>query len=223
MSCWRSLLALLILSCATARAGDSPVFKIPRVDRAPVLDDFREMKPNAAWQGRLAKVEGFLQREPSDGKPVSQRTEAYLGYDDKNLYVIFVCFDAEPGKIRSRLSRREALFDDDFVAIFLDTFHDRQHVYEFFVNPLGIQGDAISTEGSGDDSSFDTLWHSQGRLTPQGYLVSMSLPFKSLRFANADVQTWGVAVGRVIARLNEESFWPELSKRVAGVVPCVAT
>ena len=71
------------------------------------------MEPAPAWQGKLAKVEGFTQRVPTDGAPISQRTEVYLGYDDKNLYAIFVCFDNEPRKIRARLSRREDVFDDD--------------------------------------------------------------------------------------------------------------
>jgi hypothetical protein len=78
---------------------------LPRISRAPNLEEFLEMKPSPAWQGKLAKVDQFIQRTPSDGEPVSQRTQAYLGYDEKNLYTIFICFDNEPQKIRARLSR----------------------------------------------------------------------------------------------------------------------
>ncbi len=84
---------------------------IPRVSSPPQLEDFLDMKPSPAWEDKLAKIDRFTQRTPSDGQPVSQRTEAYLGYDDKNLYAIFICFDSEPGKIRARLSRREDVFD----------------------------------------------------------------------------------------------------------------
>jgi len=212
-----------LILALTARAADPPVVKIPHLDQAPALTDFLEMKPNAAWTGRMAKIEGFLQREPSDGKPVSQKTEAYLGYDDKNLYVIFVCFDSEPGKIRAPLGRREAVFDDDLVGVFFDTFHDRQHAYEFFVNPVGIQGDAIQTEGQGDDFSFDTLWHSQGKLTPQGYVVWMAIPFKSLRFHSAARQTWGFGAARYIPRSNESSYWPYNTRKVEGFTQQLAT
>ncbi len=97
------------------------------------------MEPPPRWRGKLAKVDRFTQRVPSDGTPVSQRTEAYLGYDDKNLYVIFICFDSEPQKLRARLSRREDIFDDDTVEIILDTFHDHRHAYAFNVNALGVQ------------------------------------------------------------------------------------
>jgi len=94
------------------------------------------MEPAPAWQGKLAKVTGLTQRVPTDGAPISQRTEIYLGYDDKNLYAIFVCFYREPRKIRARLSRREDVLDDDTVEIMLDTFHDHRRAYAFITNPL---------------------------------------------------------------------------------------
>src|SRR5690348_18078075 len=84
---------------------------IPRVATPPALEEFLEMKPSPAWEGKLAKIDHFLQRTPSDGELVSQRTEAYLGYDSKNLYAIFICFDNEPHKMRARLSKREDIFD----------------------------------------------------------------------------------------------------------------
>ena len=106
-------LLLLLLLCAVPRLfADGPEFRtvrIPRVPSPPRLEDFLSMEPAPAWQGKLAKVTGLTQRVPSDGAPISQRTEIYLGYDDKNLYSIFVCFDREPKKIRARLSRREAV------------------------------------------------------------------------------------------------------------------
>lgn len=78
--------------------------RIPRIERAPKLDDFLDMQPSAEWAGKLARVEGFIQRAPDDGKAATQRTDVYLGYDERRLYVIFVAHDAEPRKIRARLS-----------------------------------------------------------------------------------------------------------------------
>jgi hypothetical protein len=143
--------AIIILSLPGALlARPQPTFgqvTIPRVGSPPQLEDFLEMKPSPAWDGKLAKVDHFIQRVPSDGEPVSQRTEAYLGYDDKNLYAIFICFDSEPQKIRARLSRREDVFDDDTVELMLDTFHDHRRAYAFFSNALAVQADALWTEG----------------------------------------------------------------------------
>ncbi|MFQ5696131.1 MAG: hypothetical protein ACE5HB_09095, partial [Terriglobia bacterium] len=106
---WLLLAAPLLLPAADLPALTRPSLAIPRLERPPALEDFLDMKPNGAARG-LAKVEGFVQRNPSDGRPASQRTDVYLGYDDQNLYAVFVCFDSEPEKIRARMVRREDVF-----------------------------------------------------------------------------------------------------------------
>ncbi len=190
---------------------------IPRIDRPPTLEDFLEMAPASGLEGKMAKVEDFIQRDPRDGQPASQRTVTYLGYDDKQLYVVFVAFDTEPSKIRARLTRRENIYDDDLVQIMLDTFHDRRRAYSFVTNPLGIQLDRLYTEGAGFDDAFDTVWHSHGRLTDRGYVVWMAIPFRSLRFPpSGESVRWGIVLQRIIPRLNETVFWPRISSRIEG-------
>jgi len=214
----------LVVFLGAVRIFAQPQFQtvqIPRVSAPPKLEEFLGMEPPPNWQGKLAKIDGFIQRIPSDGAPVSQRTEAYLGYDDKNLYAVFICFDSEPQKLRARLSRREDIFDDDTVEIILDTFHDHRHAYAFNVNPLGVQQDALWTEGPGSgndnfDQSFDTVWSSAGKLTGRGYVVWIAIPFRSLRFASSDPQTWGILLNRGIPRNNEDTFWPPYSSRIQG-------
>jgi len=121
-------------------------------------------------------------------------------------------------KIRARIARREQLKGDDEVVVYLDTFRDRKHAYVFMANPLGVQLDAIFTEGQLEDVSWDAVWQSDGRLTPDGYAVRFTIPFRSLRFPRAPTQTWGIAVGRLIRRSNEESLWPFVTKRAKGMV-----
>ncbi len=203
--------AVLLVS-APAQAAERPALQIPRVSDPPALDRYLD--------GRITppgvKVTGFLQREPGDGVPVSQPTEAYVSYDAQFFYVVFICHD-EPGKVRANLTRREAISGDDTVGLILDTYNDGRRAYLFLVNPLGIQMDGISAEGQDDDYSYDTLWKSEGRLTKDGYVVLMAVPFKSLRFSNADAQTWGIALGRIITRTNETSFWPFVTRRISGL------
>ena len=171
---------------------------------------------------RAAAVTGFRQRDPGDGNAVSAPTTAYLSYDDDNLYVLFVCKD-DPAKVRGSLANREDVGNDDGVAVYLDTFHDRKRAYVFWANPLGVQLDGIMTEGQYDDYSFDTVWQSEGHLTPEGYVVRVAIPFRSLRFSSRAAQSWGIALGRFIRRNNEESYWPHITKRLAGFVPQFAT
>ena len=210
-------LALALPSLALgAPDGNFGTLAIPRIGRAPTLEDFLDMKPDAAFAGKLATVSGLTQRIPNDGAPSTQRTDVYLGYDDKNLYAVFVAFDSEPSKIRARLSRREDIFDDDSVEIMLDTFHDHRRAYSFLSNPLGVQADALWTEGDAFDFSFDTVWDSQAKITDHGYVVWMAIPFRSLRFASNDPQTWGIILNRGLPRSNEDTFWPPYSQRIQG-------
>ena len=186
------------------------------------------MKPVGEIALQMAKVTGFTQRNPHDGEPVSEPTEAYLGYDQKNLYAVFVCFD-DPRQVRARMSRREDIHDDDQVEIMLDTFHDRRRAYAFQTTPLGVQWDAIWTEASREetsghfDTSFDTVWDSRGKVTSRGFVVWISIPFKSLRFSASKVQEWGVILYRGITRKTEDSFWPQISLRVEGRLGQAAT
>lgn len=192
--------------------------RIPRVTRPPKIEDFLNGTPREAE----ATLTDFRQFRPGDGVPASQPTAAYLSYDDKNLYVVFVCKD-EPDKVRAHLAKREDIGNDEQVAIYLDTFHDHHRAYIFSTNPLGIQLDGIFTEGQGNDFSFDTLWYSDGRLTADGYIVWMAIPFKSLRFPGEPAQDWGVALDRVIIRTNEVVFWPYVTTRVQGIAQQFAT
>jgi uncharacterized protein DUF5916/cellulose/xylan binding protein with CBM9 domain len=213
----------------SADANSESSLTIPRLAHAPTLEDFLSMKPEGQAAPGMAKITHFLQRVPHDGQPVSQPTEAYLGYDEKNLYVVFVCHD-DPAKVRAHETRREDFNgEDDDVEVMLDTFHDRRRAYVFLVNPKGIQWDAIWTEasfadtGGNFDSSFDTLWYSKGKVTGQGYVVWIAIPFRSLRFPSAQDQTWGVVLLREILRGNEQAFWPHISVNQEGRLGQAAT
>jgi len=213
---------------AAGHALAPPALTIPRLTRAPALEDFLSMKPEGEIALQMAKVTGFVQRNPHDGEKVSEETAAYLGYDQKNLYIVFVCFD-DAKKVRARMSPREDIADDDEVAVMFDTFHDRRRAYEFQTTPLGVQWDAIYTEASRDetggnfDTSWDTVWDSRGKITSRGFVVWIAIPFKSLRFPATKQQEWGIILYRGIVRKNEDSFWPEISSRLQGRLGQAAT
>src|ERR1700730_85950 len=192
--------------------------QVPKISERPHIEQFL----NGNSRADMKRVDDFRQRAPGDGVPVSRATSAWIGYDDQNFYVVFVC-QSPPGETRARLAKREDIFSDDFVGVFFDTYRSRQRGYEFFVNPLGVQADALLSESQGDDFSFDTLWYSDGRLTPEGFVALMSIPFRSLRFSAAAVQTWGFGLARFIPTTNENSFWPYITLKVSGFVPQLGT
>lgn len=196
--------------------NNDKVLHIPRLERPPNLENFLSMEPVGEVEEKMVKASGFTQREPSDGEPATMPMEVYLGYDDDNLYIVYVAYD-DPTKVRARLSRRENVFRDDTVEIMLDTFNDQRRAYAFVTNPLGVQWDAIWTEGGGFDDSFDTLWYSDGKLTDEGFVVWMAIPFKSLRFPSGTEQEWGIILFRETQRGSGEfSSWPWVSERIEG-------
>jgi len=205
-------------ACAQATAPPAPggatipLSKIPRVQRAPKISDFLENQPREAE----FTVNDFREYLPGDGLPATESTVAHLSYDAKNLYVIFECKD-DPALIRAHLSKREEIGQDDGVGILLDTFRDFHRAYYFTSNALGVQADAIYTEGQSYDFSFDTVWESEGRITKDGFIVWYAIPFKSLRFSRAPEQTWGIALYRSILRKNEYDYWPYITQRAEGI------
>jgi len=214
----RSLILTVWVALAAGASGadERPHLTIPRLPRTPQMEEFLDMRGPADLTGLMAHVDTFTQREPEDGAPASQKTDVYLGYDDKNFYAVFVAFDDEPDRVRAHMARRENVFGDDIVEIQLDTYLDEQRAFSFIVNPLGIQLDAIWTEGGGFDDSWDTVWHSRGELTDRGYVVWIAIPFRSLRFPPDVEQTWGIVLVRDVQRTDEETFWPPVTTRIEG-------
>ena len=208
-----SALLTAALAVSTAQAAPPrPTLTITRTVPPPRLEDFLTGERREG-----VSADAFLQREPQDLIPSTEKTEVYVSYDDANLYAVFVCHASDPSRIRARMSRREQIFNDDFVGIFLDTFNDRQRAYEFIVSPLGIQLDGIVTEGQGDDFSFDTIWQTRGRLTDFGYVVWIAIPFRSLRFPpESGPRTWGISFMRGIPVKSENAFWPAMTRRITS-------
>jgi hypothetical protein len=138
---------------------------------------------------------------PGDNVTPPVRTEGLLTFDENNVYVAFRAFDPDPSSIRANLMDRDSIatfVQDDHVLVMLDTFNDERRAFQFRVNPLGVQADAIFGQNEGiEDFSWDIIWHSAGRITADGYIVEMAIPLNQIRFPQtAGPQTWGIELGR---------------------------
>lgn len=196
----------------------SRVIAIPRLQVAPTLADFLS-SPISKAAAQMLRVQKFIERFPEDGNKPAEQTTAYLGYTHDYFYAAFVCQENEPKLVRAHMLARDNLRDDDNVQLFLDTFHDQRRAFVFQSNPLGIQADALYSEQTGYDFSFDTVWDTWGRLTKSGYVVLMRIPFASLYFAKADPgqsRTWGIILSRSVAHTNEADYWPRNNHNIAG-------
>ncbi|MDT7602714.1 MAG: hypothetical protein QOF61_711, partial [Acidobacteriota bacterium] len=198
----------------TLPAEKSQPIRIPRLDKLPVIDGKLD---DEVWK-HAAVFKDFYQVQPGDNVAPSKPSEAYIAYDSKYLYLAFKAYD-DPSQVRARIAKRDQIFDDDFIGVYLDTYNDKRKAIEFFFNPLGVQADAVRTEGSGEDFSVDFVHESKGMLTSDGYTVEAAIPFKSLRYTAGKDKLWGLHVMRRIQRFNSElDSWMPLSREVSGTL-----
>jgi hypothetical protein len=173
--------------------------KIPLSVTAPVIDGHIDEE---VWK-QAAVFKDFYQTNPGNNTAPSKPTEVYMFYDQKNLYVAFKCWD-ERDKIRATVAKRDNVFGEDNVRMWIDTYNDRRRAYVIGFNPLGIQQDGIYTEGNGADFSVDIVMESKGVIEDWGWSVEARIPFKSLRYAAGKGKQWGFNVARNIDRFNDE-------------------
>ncbi len=174
--------------------------------KAPVVDGI--LAPGE-WEGAFAMSE-FKTFQPDFGKDPSQRTEAYFLYDANNFYFAFRCYDTEPSKIKASLSKRDAMFADDFVGIIIDTYNTMQNGYAFLVNPLGIQGDGMMSINGNVADDQDFIWYSQGKIDDQGYVVEYRIPLQSIRFPDKKSITIRLGYFRQFVRTSEVASAPAI-------------
>ena len=163
----------------------NPNLTIEKVSGAIKIDGELD---DAGWRN-INRQDKFVERNPGDMIEPDVRTEFMVTYDDKNLYVAFICYD-DPSSIRATMCQHDQFQGDDAVYVLIDTYADAEWAYEFIVNPYGIQKDRLWTSTFGEDGSFDLTWESSGKITPAGFQVEIAIPFSSLRFPNRDVQKW---------------------------------
>lgn len=182
---------------------ERPRHAIPSVDTEanPITIDGR---PDEALWSQALRLTLDYETNPGNNSrvPDELRTECFLMHDETQIYVAFRAYDPEPEKVRARLNDRDNAFFDDFVGVVFDTFDAQRRAFEFFVNPLGVQMDMIFDDVNfTEDTSWNGIWTSAGRLTDFGFEVEYAIPFSNLRFPKTEgPQVWGVDALRLVPR-----------------------
>ncbi len=185
---------------------------VPKIITPIVIDGRPDEE---GWQQAMV-LKDFYQTAPGDNTQASRPTEARIIYDEKHLYISFKCWD-EPDKIRATVAKRDEVFGEDNVRVWLDTYNDQRRAYVLGFNPLGIQQDGIYTEGRGSDFSVDVVMESKGVIEPWGWSVEVKIPFKSLRYTAGKGKLWGFNVARNIDRFNDEfDQWLPDDRNISG-------
>ncbi|WP_157601464.1 carbohydrate binding family 9 domain-containing protein [Pseudoalteromonas porphyrae] len=186
---------VVLTVCSFFSVAEKQQFNLAHIDKSIDIDG-QLNEPH--WQ-QATLVALKYQNEPNEKGTPPVKTDAYLYEDGSYLYVGFIAYDNDPSQIRAALRDRDTLWSDDNVAIMIDTFNDERTGYEFYVNPLGAQGDMrmTDTDGWSEDPSWNAIWDSAGQITEQGYVVEMRIPFTALRFPkNKADMTWSFAAWR---------------------------
>lgn len=180
--------------------------KIPEITEKIKIDGVLD---DAAWKNALVLTLDY-EVEPGENIPAPVKTEVLLLYSKKHIYVAFRAYDPNPSQIRSHVTDRDNIDNDDSVGIVLDTFNDSRFHNSFFVNPHGVQSDNIyGVTHIGFE--WDAIWNSAAKVTKDGYHVEMAIPFTSLRFqGKKGDQVWGFDAVR---------NYPRSLKHTIGVFP----
>jgi hypothetical protein len=201
--------ALAVALGGSVHAQSQAEYRVARAAEPPLIDGVLD---DAAWQVPPMPTSEWASYNPNRGDrmPEQFRTEVRVAYDDRNIYFAFHCFDNEPDRIRTTVSRRDNAFSDDWFALSLDSAGTGQTAYHLFTNPSGSQMDALNTSASGEQFDADMVWFSAAKLVADGYIVEVRIPLQTLRFAAADEVRMGLVFFRKVSRIGYSYAWPEM-------------
>ena len=200
-----------------------PVGRLAPESDAPTIDGRVD---EAIWQ-TVEPQSGFVQQDPDEGAPATEKTEVRVLVGRGHVYVGIICFDSDPSRIIVSQARRDAsLTDTDAIILVFDTFNDSQNGFVFGTNPLGIEYDGqVASEGQTGGLSFrsgqggsqrggisafnpnwDGDWTVRAAITERGWEAELAIPLKTLRYETGPDRTWGFNVMRNIRRKNEQVY-----------------
>jgi hypothetical protein len=199
--------------------GSAAKYQVPLSSKNITIDGIMD---EDIWNDALV-VDLNHEIDPGTNIPAEVKTTAYVVDTGNHFVVGFKAMDPHPGKIRAFLRDRDSGFSDDFVGVMLDTYNDERRALEFFVNPYGVQMDLIRDDSGGgdEDSSWDAIWDSAGRINDDGFVVEFEIPYNELQMPNTDGEkTWGISFFRSHPRDTRKKIQNTPNDRNNGCYLC---
>ncbi len=186
------ILLLIVLTCV----GSAEPYQVPLVDKPVVIDGILD---DEIYQFAL-QVDVNIEIVPGLNIDPGIKTLVYIVDRGSSIVFAFKAQDPNPEKIRAYLRDRDSAYQDDFVGVILDTYNDERRALEFFVNPLGAQMDLIRS-GNNEDDSWDAIWDAAGKITDEGFVVEIQIPYNELQMPKIKGnKTWGISFFRSYPR-----------------------
>ncbi len=170
----------------------------------------------AAWDA-VEWTSDYVEFEPDNATPPTEQTKMKIAYDDKNLYVAFKCYQADPSTIEKRMGRRDD-FPGDWVEINIDSYNDDRTGFSFTASVSGVKGDEFISNNGNFDSSWNPIWYLSTAVDSDGWTAEIRIPLSQLRFGNDEEQVWGIQSTRRYFNNEERSLWQPLPANPPGWV-----
>ena len=164
-------------------------------------------------------ITDFIQQVPDIGAPATERTEAWVMFDDTNVYVSARVWDSAPESqwVANEMRRDTSqLRQNDTFTAFFDTFYDRRNGFNFYTNPLGARADQQFTNEGNPNADWNPVWDVRTGRFDGGWTVEMEIPFKTLRYRSEPPHIWGLQLRRAIRRKNEWVYLTRLPISAGG-------
>ena len=167
----------------------------------------------------VSPISGFMQVLPGDGDPATEKTEAWITFDESNIYVGARMWDSAPESdwVANELRRDIGqLMNNDNFGVAFDTFYDRRNGVFFYVNPVGGHSDIQYVNEGNPNRDWNPIWEVRTDRFEGGWTVEMQVPFKSLRYRSGREQIWGLQMRRTIRRKNEWNYLTQIPRSTVG-------
>lgn len=208
---WTAACVLLVCAASTvpasAQSSVRPEIRATHTSRAPIVDGVLD---DEVWQGEPVTTGEWLSYNPLYGDPLPQKTTVWIAHDANSVYFAFKCDDPDPSGIKTSVTRRDNIWQDDWIGLSLDALGTGQLSYHMMVNPSGVQNDMLNSVAGDEDSAPDWIWDSAARPTPTGYSAEIRLPLQSIRFKGGANARMGILFWRRVSRLGVSVSWPAL-------------
>ena len=164
-------------------------------------------------------ISGFMQVLPGDGDPATEKTEAWVTFDENNIYVGARMWDSAPESewVANELRRDiQQLSNNDNFGVAFDTFYDRRNGVFFYINPVGGHSEFQYTNEGNPNRDWNPIWEVRTGRFEGGWTLEMQVPFKSLRYRSGRGQVWGLQMRRTVRRKNEWNYLTQIPRSTVG-------
>jgi Domain of unknown function (DUF5916)/Carbohydrate family 9 binding domain-like len=211
----RMALSVLLFAVAAPAFGQSAAQPAPTVRAYPTAQPIRiDGRLDEEIYRTTPAITDFVQQEPDEFKPATEKTEAWIFFDSDNVYISARNWESHPERRVANEMRRDTnqLRQNDTFGVLFDTFHDKRNGYIFYANAIGGLADSQVTDEGPPNADWNTVWDVRTANFDGGWTIEMAIPFKSLRYQPGTDQVWGVNLRRVVRWKNEWSYLAQVPR-----------